>query len=189
MLGRAHSLLLMLVSGWLVLITAPTFLVEQYPFTARSIYFLFADICHQIPERSFQVSGTQLAVCHRCVGIYLGFWLGVLCWPWLRHLGQLLLRKPRLILLPLVLVVINALTFSTPLERVVTGLLAGFPAALFVWIAFEQLVEAATSVESPEGRVAAAVGPNARQTTDADPWGTIVQDSHRKPSEKPYVSS
>lgn len=174
MFGRAHSLLLLLVSGWLVLIATPTFLVEQHPLPAGSIYLFFSNICHQLPERSFQVAGTQLAVCHRCIGIYLGFWLGVLCWPWLRHLGRLLLRKPRLILLPLALMIINALTFSTPLERVVTGLLAGFPAALFVWIAFDQLVGPAAPAESPEGRVA------------APPWVQMQGEPTQIPGTRPH---
>ena len=31
-----------------------------------------AAICHQRPERSFFVSGTQLPVCARCTGLYVG---------------------------------------------------------------------------------------------------------------------
>lgn len=32
----------------------------------------FRPLCHQIPERSPAISGVQLAVCHRCLGIYAG---------------------------------------------------------------------------------------------------------------------
>jgi len=31
-----------------------------------------AFICHQRPERSFFVAGTQLPVCARCMGLYIG---------------------------------------------------------------------------------------------------------------------
>lgn len=32
----------------------------------------FSSVCHQIPERSFHIAETSLAVCHRCTGIYAG---------------------------------------------------------------------------------------------------------------------
>jgi uncharacterized membrane protein len=38
----------------------------------------FALVCHQRPERSFWVFGGTVAVCSRCLGIYLGAALGVL---------------------------------------------------------------------------------------------------------------
>lgn len=43
-------------------------------------YKIFDLLCHQDPERSFAVSGIQMAVCSRCFGIY-GFltisWMGL----------------------------------------------------------------------------------------------------------------
>ncbi|HCD53478.1 MAG TPA: hypothetical protein DEQ34_13600 [Balneolaceae bacterium] len=39
---------------------------------------LFDLLCHQNPDRSFQLQGVQMAVCSRCLGIYLSFFLGVL---------------------------------------------------------------------------------------------------------------
>ena len=35
-------------------------------------YALGGVVCHQLTERSFHVSGHQLAVCARCTGIYVG---------------------------------------------------------------------------------------------------------------------
>ncbi len=38
-------------------------------------YFLrrcFALVCHQDPERSFWIAGAPIAICVRCLGIYLG---------------------------------------------------------------------------------------------------------------------
>lgn len=36
------------------------------------MYAVGAVICHQIPERSFHLAGSQLPVCARCLGIYAG---------------------------------------------------------------------------------------------------------------------
>jgi len=39
---------------------------------AFTIYSVGSLLCHQRPERSFHLLGTQLPVCARCTGIYLG---------------------------------------------------------------------------------------------------------------------
>jgi len=38
----------------------------------------FAIVCHQRPERSFWIFGGSVAVCSRCLGVYLGAALGLL---------------------------------------------------------------------------------------------------------------
>jgi len=37
---------------------------------------MFRPFCHQMPERSFQLHGAPMCVCHRCFGIYLGLFCG-----------------------------------------------------------------------------------------------------------------
>jgi uncharacterized membrane protein len=37
-------------------------------------------VCHQRPARSFSLHGSQLPVCARCLGLYVGASLGVLGW-------------------------------------------------------------------------------------------------------------
>ena len=143
-----YCILFLLASTWLFLIVSPSLLAARYPLPVGAVYYFFSQVCHQIPDRSFHWAGAQMAVCHRCLGIYLGFWLGVLCWPGLGRLGQRLLDRPRLILLPAALLLLNALTPNSPFDRVVTGLLAGFPVALFVWIGFEQLLAVPPGSES-----------------------------------------
>ncbi len=44
-------------------------------------YLIFAPVCHQIAARSFSLAGHPLAVCARCLGIYLGFLCGSLFYP------------------------------------------------------------------------------------------------------------
>ena len=49
---------------------------------AAVLYTIFSPHCHQIPERCFHITGHPLAVCARCLGVYLGFFLGALIYPW-----------------------------------------------------------------------------------------------------------
>ena len=64
------------------------------------LVFLYAAgsvVCHQRPERSFFWDGTQLPVCARCTGLYLGGALGLLLWcgvRWLRGAGSMRLSPP-----------------------------------------------------------------------------------------------
>ncbi len=41
------------------------------------IYAALGWVCHQRPERSWQLAGKSLAVCVRCLGLYLGALAGV----------------------------------------------------------------------------------------------------------------
>ena len=43
-----------------------------------AIMQIFDPLCHQITERSPHISGTQLAVCHRCYGLLIGLAVGPL---------------------------------------------------------------------------------------------------------------
>ncbi|MAO63728.1 MAG: hypothetical protein CL666_01880 [Balneola sp.] len=44
-------------------------------------YQIFDSICHQDPFRSYYLSGVQMAVCSRCLGIYGMFFIGWLMLP------------------------------------------------------------------------------------------------------------
>lgn len=39
-------------------------------------YLAGRPFCHQLPARSFTLAGVPLALCARCTGLVLGFWLG-----------------------------------------------------------------------------------------------------------------
>lgn len=120
---------------WLALVFAPPF-AAPYGDVVR---WLLHSVCHQIPSRSFHIYGEPLAACHRCTGLYVGFALGVLVWPWLPTLAARLAAKPRWVgvfLLPLA--IDWAIVVNTPASRFATGLIAAFPVALLPLVAFTQ---------------------------------------------------
>ncbi len=53
-------------------------LSQSAPMLALSIRWFFESACHQRPDRSFLLWGAPVAVCVRCLGIYLGATLGSL---------------------------------------------------------------------------------------------------------------
>jgi uncharacterized membrane protein len=109
---------------------------------APLLYAFFEPICHQLPERSFACFGHPLAVCHRCLGLYLGGSSGLVAWPSLPRLARPLLDRPRWVLaffIPLLADV--ALGANTPASRFATGLVAGLPVALLLLAAVDQIVD------------------------------------------------
>lgn len=60
--------------AWLALLVAAPFALHRHNplavVTAASTYRVAARVCHQRPERSFHLAGTQLPVCARCFGLY-----------------------------------------------------------------------------------------------------------------------
>jgi len=58
------------------------------------LYSVTSTICHQAPERCFHVWNSPLAVCSRCLGIYAGFLLGTLVYPFIHGFSHT--RLPRI---------------------------------------------------------------------------------------------
>lgn len=58
-------------------------------------YAVYSPVCHQVEGRSLRCFGQPLAVCARCTGIYLGFFLGLGLYPFLRGWRQLRLPSGR----------------------------------------------------------------------------------------------
>jgi hypothetical protein len=107
---------------------------------APLLYAFFDPVCHQLPDRSFACFGQPLAVCHRCLGLYLGGLAGLLAWPSWPRLARPLLDRPRWVLAffaPLAADV--ALPANTPGSRFGSGLVAGLPVALLLLAALAQL--------------------------------------------------
>jgi uncharacterized membrane protein len=108
---------------------------------AAWLYLFYHPVCHQLSERSFFLLGYPLAVCHRCFGLYVGFWLGVLLLPLTRGLSARIEARPRVALVFAVPMLADALWGGTALTRVATGFLAAFPFSSLVWLAFRQFAE------------------------------------------------
>lgn len=122
-----------LVGAVCMLVVLPPFL----PVGVRAgLMQAFHAVCHQLPERSFHISGIPLAVCHRCTGIYAGLLVGALSFPLLSVFDETLWPRSRaalgLSLLPMAVDwtgdVLGLFT-NTPLSRTLTGFAFGFVAA------------------------------------------------------------
>jgi uncharacterized membrane protein len=59
-----------------LILAAPILLSLAYQKSASVFYLAFSFLCHQNPDRSFFLAGYPLPVCHRCLGIYFGLWIG-----------------------------------------------------------------------------------------------------------------
>jgi uncharacterized membrane protein len=95
------------------------------------VYALYAPVCHQVASRSFHLLGHPLAVCARCLGIYLGFLAGLGLYALSRGFRRLRL-PPTLIFLsvsaPIVLDTLGnfiQLWSTSNLLRFATGILWG----------------------------------------------------------------
>ncbi len=69
-------------------LAAPYFSTHGFVILAFALERGFALVCHQRPERSFWLFGAPVAVCARCLGIYVGAAIGLL----LRTSRQIALR-------------------------------------------------------------------------------------------------
>ncbi len=131
--------------GIVVLATLPPFVGE----TARTYLMqAFEMVCHQLPGRSPHIDGVQLAVCHRCYGIYWGLPLASLLYLGLK--GRRLDRRVAPLVLGLSLLPmavdwggdVAGLFTNTAGSRIVTGLLFGVVAGLFfVWSLVDSSLE------------------------------------------------
>jgi uncharacterized membrane protein len=59
-------------------VTAPYFIIHGPMVLGIALQHAFALVCHQRPERCFWIFGAPVAVCARCLGIYLGAAIGLL---------------------------------------------------------------------------------------------------------------
>ena len=130
---------------WLALVSSPALVAAPEWRTAFEwlpdlLRWLLHPICHQLPARSPHLFGEPLAACHRCMGLYLGFTLGIAVWPLLPALARRLAANPRCVAACLIPLGIDwALLENTAASRFATGMVASFPVALLALIAVAQL--------------------------------------------------
>jgi len=133
-----------------LIVAAPFAQSHGHPEFASPIYRAFSFVCHQIPERSFHLSGYQFGVCSRCTGLYTGFAVAALIYPFARSLKRT--NTPArvwLILAALPLGIDLALTYfgiwsNTHLSRFLTGALLSSVAVFFILPGLVELSSAVT---------------------------------------------
>ncbi len=121
-----------------LIIGAPIAIATGHPFLGLTAYQIFSPVCHQLPDRSFMLSGHKFAVCARCTGLYAGFASATLLYPLLRSLRRTD-TPPRkwLLVAAFPLVVDFGLTVfgiweNTHWSRFFTGVLLGSVAVFYV---------------------------------------------------------
>ena len=68
--GAARLLAILAVAWAVAAVAAPVALAHGYAVFPAIVYEAAGLICHQRPDRSFQLEGIQLPVCARCSGLY-----------------------------------------------------------------------------------------------------------------------
>jgi uncharacterized membrane protein len=121
-----------------LIVGAPFALAHGHPEFASPIYKAFSFVCHQIPERSFHLSGRQFGVCSRCTGLYTGFAVAAVMYPLARSLKNTdTPSRVWLILAALPLAIDFALGYfsiweNTHLSRFLTGALLSSVAVFYI---------------------------------------------------------
>lgn len=133
--------LLFAATAWLGLIWIAPWLRSQENNWDGLAYFFFHSVCHQQPDRSFSLWGYPFAVCARCTGLYLGFWIGLITIPNLKRVHDIIARRPRILILFAVPMLIDVLLpgINTHWSRLATGALASFPVSAPVWWGISQI--------------------------------------------------
>jgi uncharacterized membrane protein len=117
--------------AWLAGIFLAPYLRAHNMSSAALIYALYSPVCHQLASRSFFAWGCPLAVCARCLGIYLGFAAGVASYPFVRGLRRVSLPSSVVFLLVSAPIVADTvghflrLWMTPPGLRLATGILWG----------------------------------------------------------------
>lgn len=117
----------------------------------------FAPFCHQIPTRSFHIDGVQLALCHRCLGIYGALPIALASFmifnPWKTFLS----RKAKYVILsslvPLALdwgLDFFGIWHNTPASRLLTGGLFGIVAGYYLAVGVVQIGTSQRNVEKTD---------------------------------------
>src|ERR1022692_3022484 len=112
-------------------IAASYFLTHGFLAIGLAVERGFAIVCHQRPERSFWISGGSMAVCSRCLGIYLGAAVGLLFRTSRRIALRLLIAAAAVNLLD-AMTELAGLHGNWLLIRFAFGLLLGGTAALLI---------------------------------------------------------
>jgi uncharacterized membrane protein len=144
----AYAALLFVSLAWLTtIVAAPALMARGHVLSAMVIYRSLSGICHQIPERSFYLRGFPLAVCSRCTGIYVGFVIGLMFYPFVRSLHPQRMPSRRWLIAACLPVLIDfggnylGLFKNTFVSRAVTGALLGVAFSVYILTGLISVVE------------------------------------------------
>lgn len=133
---------------WLALIvSAPILETNGVNVFSQPIYKFFSWVCHQISNRSFHYHDLPFAVCARCFGVYAGFLLGLLVYPFFRKLENVEPFPRVWLFLAMIPMGIDfSLGFfeiweNTHFSRLITGGILGFACAIFIVPALVEIAQ------------------------------------------------
>ena len=130
---------LLIISIILVVIALGPGLFGYHIHESRWQHIFFEFLCHQDPERSYRIAGISMAVCARCLGIYIAFAVGLLGSPILEPLISIT-RKTRIKII-IGAIAINAIDIignamgiwvNTLESRLILGFFFGISIALLI---------------------------------------------------------
>lgn len=149
----------------LLAIATPYLFTHSFPFIALVSERAFALVCHQHPERSLEIFGGHVAVCARCLGIYLGAAIGAVFVLARRTTFCLLLLAAALNFADVVSEAANLHGNWMPL-RLTLGMLFSFAAAACVRICLCEHMRGVTSEVSGTGSLHCSLASSLQTFTD-----------------------
>jgi uncharacterized membrane protein len=136
----------LIVLAWvLAIVIAPIAAVSGVSGLSAPLYQFFSLICHQLPERSFHVSGEHFAVCSRCFGVYFGLLLGLLIYPLWRKIDDVEPLPRFWLFLSLIPIGVDwslgvfGIWENTHLSRSLTGVILGVACATYIMPAIVEI--------------------------------------------------
>ena len=149
-------------SGWVTAFGLTLFLAlcvsltPWYPeWLHHGVMEVFSFVCHQLPARSPHVNDTQLAVCHRCLGIYWALPAAAVLYGLTK--GLRMLKGRRTLTVVLIAGLPAAIDWSgdifgfwtnTPLSRIITGAIFGLVAGYVIAEGISDIVRERNSEKS-----------------------------------------
>lgn len=139
LMRRAYSGMLIGAILWCgAIIAAPLLAGMKEPFASAGsgLYAFFGPVCHQFDTHSFHLAGAKFGVCIRCFSIYASFTLGLMAYPFVRHIQRFPMRDGAMVMIAMapmaidVLLSMAGLHSSTTVSRVITGSVFGLTAAI-----------------------------------------------------------
>src|SRR6266850_1311582 len=182
-LGRRPLLAWLIIAAFalmvsLVIVIAPLAAAGNHNLLAFSIYRTFANVCHQLPERSFYIAGHQFAVCARCTGLYAGFTLAVFFYPLIRPIRTAVTPPRKWLFVAAVPLVVDfslgllGICDNTHTSRLLSGFLLGAVSVFYIMPGIAELSSRQWRNSSPEMRRATL----ARITTGSEKTAAVQSD-------------